>query len=260
MKTKLGNIFEGDSIVVSNSPHGVLQNGKAMDLVSYTSYHIIAPIDGVITGIYKNGTYDGGFHFIFGDYDILFHHCQVKRTGQFKKGQVIGTFLFKEGVPHVHTAIRVGGVWGLLLDYVDRNIKLLPEKGGKVTKWTNWSTYEGKYIILGNDTEMVYPQYPIRIRTLNTKPMALRAEPTTKSAAIAEIPTGFVWDSRRLASGELVTQNGRKSERWYGITIDNKPGWASACWIDEVRDEAGLIAENKLLTNKLNEINRISTI
>jgi len=156
---KLGNIFKGNSIVVTQSPHGALQKGRSMDFITYEGgWDLIAPIKGRVERLYGSGS-QAGFHFVFSAgndrYDILFHHCKAKAIGEYTKGAVIGSWNTGTG-SHVHTAIQVNGEWITLLDYINRSVQLLPTRGKPENKWTNWNTYWDRYLIYNNNEMVIY--------------------------------------------------------------------------------------------------------
>lgn len=261
METKLGNIFEGDSIVVAQSPHGVAQGSQSMDLYSNRGYTLCAPINGRIQGTYEQGEHRGGFHLVFGGYDILFHHCRAFKTGNVTRGEAIGSYLFKDGKLHVHTAIRVNGKWDLLLNYVDRKIRLLPEKGGAVTKWTDWNTYPNKYITLSGGDEMgVNIVYEVALK----KGWNIRSLPNTGAASKVLHTTGVgeVWHSRYQTKGQAVTANGWTSDDWIEVWKDGKAfgyvNYHAVAAINPAVPDAALLAENKVLKTDMSAIRKVT--
>lgn len=255
---KLGNIFKGNKIVITQSPHGSWQNYKSMDLINYESFDLIAPIDGEIPskGIYQAG-FQSGFHFVFGDYDILFHHCNVKRAGFFKKGEVIGNWMHKSGDLHVHTAIRVGGVWDVLLSYMDRDLQLLPTTGKPKNKWHKWPTYPDKYIIL-NDTDMVQIKFGAGVDDrlaekliITATTLNVRQYPSTSAPVVAQLTKGDVTVPSTFAKGEIVDGNDAWARHKSG-------GWYSLRWAERVEgnDCSGL---EKELEQKEAEIAKLQT-
>lgn len=234
---KLSRFFKNKNIVITQAPHGVLQNGRSMDMVNYQSYDLFAPVDGKVERVYKTG----GFHFVF-DYgkkcDIIFHHGLAPRAGRFKKGQKIGTW--RGFVPaHIHTAIKVDGKWDLLLNYMDRSIDLLPERGAPENKWTRWPTYPDKSI---SKSKPEYEMVDIKVGKtnrihipliVNTGVLNVRkepnAQPTTK--IVGKLKRGDEISSYRFADGQRIDGN----KTW--VYVFRLKGYASARLLREKKSK-----------------------
>lgn len=261
MQEKLGNFFEGGGMIITQSPHGSLQGGLAMDFVSYDSFKILAPIDGIVERKYGSG-WSGGFHFVFGSYDILFHHCTPIRPGFFHKGETIGNWLHKAGSLHIHTAIKVRGKWELVLSYIDRRVNLLPEKGNPPTKWTNWNTYPDKYITLGNNDmvqvkfgtdDVLAEKLEITATTLN-----VRQHPNTSSPIVATLNKGDITTPSTFATGEAVDGNSawakHKSGGWYSCRWTKRAGTVDCSEVEkELKKKEAEIALKQTKINEMTE-------
>lgn len=231
---KLASSLKG-KITVWQSPHGALQDGKAMDL-SGDDFNIYAPIDGRTERRYGSTHDTAGFHFMFGSYDILFHHAIPTRLGSFRKGDVIGSYLFKDGALHIHTAIKVSGRWDILLSYIDRRTKLVP--GGKIDpKWAEWSSYPDKQIILGNNNMLQLKtgvngkdKVQVLLEITANPTLKLRAMPNTNSKVVGNLKKGQRVSVNTFDTGTSVDGNTLWGK--YG-TI----GWFSMRWAKEVVED-----------------------
>jgi hypothetical protein len=139
---KLDNFYEGDSITITQAPHGA-QNGQAMDFILNPSNvgNLVAPWDGHVTYSSNQGK-QSYFNFTLPDGSyIQFVHGLPHRSGSFKKGEPLGYPTHH----HWHIGIFVTGRgWQRLLDYTRRDLNLI--RGvvdGKPVgaQWVNWNTY-----------------------------------------------------------------------------------------------------------------------
>lgn len=138
---KLGNFFVGNVFTISQSPHGSVQNGKAIDAVPVSGTRVIAPCD---MEIYyrKNDLGHQSYSYARGDgWKMVFVHCIIEKQGHVKKGTDIG-YLHTGGPVHLHVAIEVNGVWDVVLNYMDRSIQLALTAGFSSTHWKSWSTWK----------------------------------------------------------------------------------------------------------------------
>lgn len=138
---KLGNFFVGNVFRISQSPHGTVQNGKAIDAVPASGTRVIAPCD---MEIYyrKNDLGHQSYSYARGDgWKMVLVHCIIEKQGHVKKGTDIG-YLHTGGPVHLHVAIEVNGVWDVVLNYMDRNIQLELTSGFSSQHWKSWSTWK----------------------------------------------------------------------------------------------------------------------
>lgn len=146
---KLGNFFVGNVFTISQSPHGVNQNGKAIDAVPTSGTRVIAPCD---MDIYYRANNLGHQSYSYargeGFSRLVLVHCIIEKAGFVKKGTDIG-YLASGGAVHLHTAIEVNGAWDVVLNYMDRSIQLALTPGFTSHHWKFWSTW--KDLTLGNN-------------------------------------------------------------------------------------------------------------
>ncbi len=142
---KLGNFFTGNVFTISQSPHGALQGGKAIDCVPTSGTRVIAPCD---MEIYyrKNDLGHQSYSYARGNgFRIIFVHAMLEKTGFVKKGTDIG-YLATGGALHLHTAIEVNGVWDCVLNYMERTIELRLTAGFSSQHWKSWSSWSDKQL------------------------------------------------------------------------------------------------------------------
>lgn len=146
---KLGNFFVGNVFTISQSPHGALQGGKAIDAVPTSGNRLVAPCD---MEIYyrKNDLGHQSYSYARGDgWKIIFVHAIIEKSGFVKRGEDIG-HLASGGALHLHTAIEVNGAWDVVLNYMDRTVQLALTTGFSSQHWKSWSSW--KNLNLGNNT------------------------------------------------------------------------------------------------------------
>lgn len=152
---KLSNFFIGNTFTITQSPHGSLQGGKAIDAVPSSGNRLIAPCD---MDIYyrKNDLGHQSYSYARGEgFKIVFVHCIIEKSGNVKRGQDIG-YLATGGAVHLHTAIEVNGAWDCVLNYMDRSINLALTGGFASQHWKSWSTW--KDLTLGKNTVEILKQ------------------------------------------------------------------------------------------------------
>lgn len=139
---KLSNIFAGNTLRITQTPHGALQNYKSIDCVGgNNNLDIHAPADGRIEKVYGSGT-QSGFFLTNKDWSIIFHHCRPFKTGVVKRGDHIGQSTWH----HAHTAIKVNGIWDEIIPYMDRRITLSLGPGFSSQRYRYWSYYPDKQL------------------------------------------------------------------------------------------------------------------
>ncbi len=189
--------------------HGSLQANKARDCTGTEEGHELilkAPDNGRVERVYKDSKNpkQNGFHFVTPDgKDILFHHANPVRTGQFAPGEHLGGSAWH----HFHVAFKYQGVW--------RDIReILPIKPPQA------------------DRKM--QSYPVNfeIITNNTVEMNLRKGPNTKSEAL-----GKVAPKSKLKASELVQDSELVSgvSTWYKVTVGAVQGYISGAFVGEVK-------------------------
>lgn len=153
---KLSNFFVGNIFTISQSPHGSLQGGKAIDCVPTTGVRLIAPCD---MDIYYRANNLGHQSYSYARGDgfsrLVLVHCIIEKSGFVKRGQDIG-YLATGGAVHLHTAIEVNGAWDCVLNYMDRSIKLALTSGFTSQHWKSWATW--KDLTLGKNTVEILKQ------------------------------------------------------------------------------------------------------
>lgn len=153
---KLGNFFAGNVFTISQSPHGSVQNGKAIDAVPVSGTRVIAPCD---MEIYyrKNDLGHQSYSYARGDgWKMVFVHCSIEKQGHVKKGTDIG-YLHTGGPVHLHVAIEVNGVWDVVLNYMDRSIQLALTAGFSSQHWKSWTTWKDLNLGQNNMANFVIP-------------------------------------------------------------------------------------------------------
>lgn len=153
---KLGNFFVGNIFTISQSPHGTLQGGKAIDAVPTSGTRLIAPCD---MDIYYRANNLGHQSYSYargeGFTRLVLVHCIIEKSGFVKRGTDIG-YLATGGAIHLHTAIEVNGAWDVVLNYMDRSINLALTGGFTSQHWKSWSTW--KDLTLGKNTVEILKQ------------------------------------------------------------------------------------------------------
>lgn len=155
--TKLPNIFGGNEVLLTQSPHGAAQNYKALDTVARPLY---TPFDGCKTSRVFGSGQQRYFNLTLPDESYLqcVHGIPIKENHVFNAGEVFGETVkhYTNGIDtsHWHIAINVKGKgWDVVLNYLDRStqIKLIP--GFSSLHWKYWSTWEDLYLNI-KDTRM----------------------------------------------------------------------------------------------------------
>jgi hypothetical protein len=150
---KLSNFFQVPYLTITQSPHGLNQNKKALDIVQDGAVGILlAQADGEITLVKKlSDIKQSYFHYKLtdGSYIQYVHALPYEGKTKFKRGEKLGQSTWH----HYHVAINVKGKgWDTILNYMDRSIKLRGITGLN-PKWTRWSTYPDLFL---NLNEMAY--------------------------------------------------------------------------------------------------------
>lgn len=146
-ETKLTNFFVGNTLKITQSPHGKYQNYQSMDFVPEDGRNkrIIAPADGTVSKVYDSG-HQRFFYFSCKDWRIIFVHCYPTVTGNVKRGDHIG-YLAEGGAIHAHVGLELGigkGNWRKVLDYMDRSVKLQWAYATPPST-ADWANYDGVY-------------------------------------------------------------------------------------------------------------------
>jgi len=153
---KLSNFFVGNTFTITQSPHGALQGGKAIDAVPTSGTRLIAPCD---MDIYYRANNLGHQSYSYargeGFTRLVLVHCIIEKSGFVKRGTDIG-YLATGGAIHLHTAIEVNGAWDVVLNYMDRSINLALTGGFTSQHWKSWSTW--KDLTLGKNTVEILKQ------------------------------------------------------------------------------------------------------
>jgi hypothetical protein len=142
---KLPNIFGGNTIYLTQSPHGANQNYKAIDVLPKD---LITPFDGCKTSI-TYGTGGGRwFNLTLPDGSIIqcVHGVPTRQNSEFKKGEIFGKAVPYSNGDHWHIAIRVAGIWRVILDYIDQTNNIELVGNFKSQHWKNWSTWQDLYL------------------------------------------------------------------------------------------------------------------
>lgn len=157
---KLGNIFEGNVFLLTQSPHGKFQNLKAVDgrHPKKSNKNLVAPTAGTVGSVLGSGQ-QRYFYFSCHRWKIQFVHAKPVKKGFVRKGQKIGEIVpykDKQGnrADHAHIAINVGGKWKTIFDYMNHEVKIKcnPALPWKSKKWEKWSTW--------NDRELASCEHP----------------------------------------------------------------------------------------------------
>lgn len=246
---KLRSWSDKPFLVISQSPHGAYQSGKAIDFAHLSGN---APARGKIT-YFKPQPNPKQNYFGFGadNWQIQFVHSNPQQ----KVGSVVdaGKPLWRSSWHHSHDTIEVDGIWEYVLSCLDWDVVPVYwlREGQKHPVWTNKSTYRSIELPPYPVTiiEMVNLQQPIECVSTNTVPMNVRKEPTTKSESIAKMPPQTAFKTTKVARGEMV----EGVDTWYGYT----QGWVSGKYIKELSSPSNaelekkvveLTAKNELLT------------
>lgn len=154
---KLSNFFVGNTFTITQSPHGALQGGMALDAVPSVGNRLVAPCD---MDIYyrKNDLGHQSYSYGRGEgFRIVFVHCIVEKSGNVKRGEDIG-YLAGGGAVHLHTAIEVNGKWDVVLNYMDRSINLALSGDFSSQHWKSWVTWKDLNL-LSNNVEILKQTY-----------------------------------------------------------------------------------------------------
>lgn len=227
---KLKSWSDKPFLIISQSPHGNNQNGKAMDFAHLKGN---APAPGKVIQRYPQSDPQLNY-FTFGqdNWELQCVHTDpVRPVGSSAN---TGEPLWKSTWNHVHLTIKISSKWEYALSCLDWDsvpVYWLKE-GQKHPVWTNKSTYPSielpPYPI--QNTEMVNLQLPIKCVSTNTVDMNIRKEPTTKSEAIGKMPPSTPWQTQKVARGEAV----EGVDTWYGFS----GGFVSGKYVRE------LVAQN----------------
>lgn len=153
---KLGNIFEGNTFGLTQSPHGT-PDGLAVDgrHPDRGNKKILAPTDGVVEKVIGSGQ-QRYFHLSCQKWRLRFVHCKptVKAGTKVKRGQQIGELVVyrnKAGAraDHCHLVIFLINTPKCVMIYFDRAIKILLIGPFKNKQWGSWAYWNKNW---GNRT------------------------------------------------------------------------------------------------------------
>lgn len=250
---KLDNIVPGNDLIITQNNHGANQNMMAFDFGHLAGQ---AQADGKISKYVPlyNPKLDSKypyrqsyFHFLMeaGNYIEYVHALSTKLLNAvYKRGQS----LWNSKWHHVHAAIVVAGKWGVLLDYMRRDIALWWLKvGQKHPVWTNWSTYRDLHLpplpnIITN--EMVKLELNIKCKVISTEKLNVREQPNTTSKVVGQVNPGTVFETKEVASGTVVEGDAT----WYKYPPLN--GWVSGKWVQELPQGDTAELEKQLAAEK----------
>lgn len=148
---KLGNLFYGDTITITQSPHSINQGYCAFDGYGSGSkklklrvpegypYWTVQDVKGVGKGRFFNLVSSNGRFY------IQMVHCRPYKVGRVYPGEDLGEivpYLNDEGKreDHLHWAPVADKKWRWFTDYIDREIKLRWGWPGE-SRWDDYSTY-----------------------------------------------------------------------------------------------------------------------
>ena len=263
---KLGNFLYGDVIMSNPSGvgnqdpnkwlHGALQGNQAIDCYgSSQSLDWRCPQDGQVTSVSGTGQ-DRCFNFSSNGIIIQFVHSVPDHMGFFKKGDHLG----KSAWHHLHVAVRVGGVWFPIVDFMDQSIIIRPESNkNMIIPFSAIKYLQDRDSVTGlliNNSTMATLDYPIPCKTLNTADANIRSTPDTTTPnniiGVMKPLTKFV--CTKVTDGQTITQNGRTSSLWYWVGN----GWFGGCWVNYDLPAANcdaVTAELNTTKQKLEEAN-----
>lgn len=206
---KLGNIFEDNTLTITQSLHGILQLFTAFDFVN-NPLEVIAPTgykNWNIERVYGQGRYKG-FHLVSENkrVDILYHHAIPYKTGKVKAGDKIG----KSAWHHFHVSIKVDGKWHWITDYLKRSIDLKWAYNAP-SKWDDWATYP---------VSLHLPETS-RIVKVSVNVLNIRLKPNTKSKVLGQLAKNEKIRAYNLVSGEKVGKN----DKWIKIKYNKKSAY-----------------------------------
>jgi hypothetical protein len=257
---KLNNFSLDNWLVITQAKHGAAQGNMAFDIGLLGGS---APANGVVTKIYTHTTspkpYPARLSFFdFGKDNWILQMVHAKP--KYKVGVAVPdrAALWDSTWHHLHVGIKVNSNWGVVFDYMRRDIELYwLKKGQKHPTWTNWSTYTDRQLQPytnipdnGKLFEMVKLQHPITVRNDTGDYVNIRKAPTSKSEKLGQISPGASWQTQCVAEGESVDGN----STWY----QNGAAWVAGRFLTEVpqttnQDELdALKAQNEVL-KKQNE-------
>lgn len=254
---KLGNFFTGNVFTITQSPHGALQGGKAIDCVPTSGTRVIAPCD---MEIYyrKNDLGHQSYSYARGTgFRIIFVHAIIEKTGFVKRGTDIG-YLASGGALHLHTAIEVNGVWDTVLNYMERTIELRLASGFSSQHWKSWSTW--KDLTLGqNNMTFNYELYTKD----NNLYMRVLSGSINANATVKNLTKGTSWQvfCNKSVGNDGGAINTGMEEALYEVIAsgivrqyDNRPAPVDPC--ANVKTE--LANANKIIATKDSEINKLN--
>jgi len=254
---KLGNLIQGNVLVLTQRTHGVNQNNHALDISSRFGAGI-APAEGRFLSEYKgSGATDDDDAFLWGKPEdgwvIQFTHSRCINRGNVTRG----TRLFDTTTNHYHIALMEnpkawagglpkGGTWRVIIDYMDRSLGLgWLTPSGKHPVWTSWGTYTDRHLrplAKVVEYEMVGLQFPVKCVTTNTTDMNVRKEPSTKSESIRKVAPNTPFETRTLSSGEAIDG----VSTWYFMG----DGWVSGRYVNQIPSTNNEQLEKDLVETK----------
>lgn len=142
---KLGNIFEGNIIGFTQSPHGT-PNGLAIDCrhPDKANKNIIAPTDGIVEAVLDSGQ-QRYFHLSCRKWKLRFVHCKptIKAGTKVKRGQKIGELVpyydkNRDRADHCHAVVLLAEGPRCVMIYFDRSLGIQLIGNFKSKQWGNW--------------------------------------------------------------------------------------------------------------------------
>ena len=254
---KLGNFFTGNVFTITQSPHGALQGGKAIDCVPTSGTRVIAPCD---MEIYyrKNDLGHQSYSYARGTgFRIIFVHAIIEKTGFVKRGTDIG-YLATGGALHLHTAIEVNGVWDTVLNYMERTIELRLASGFSSQHWKSWSTWKDLSL---NTNNMTF-NYELYVKNNNLY-MRVLSGSINANATVRNVTKGTSWQvfCNKSVGNDGGAINTGMEEALYEVIasgivrqFDNRPAPVDPC--KTVKDE--LASALRVIDSKNSEINKLN--
>ncbi len=185
--------------------------------------------------------------------ELMFAHCAPENN-------TIG-HIFNSGEQFCHSIWNHWHLSGIVNDakgqrvfyditeFLDRSqVKIYDVTANAFTSY--WTTIQrdlnGNLVNLPiTNYQMVTLQQLITIKSLGAP--QVRQSPSSGSADIGDIALNQVWQTNKVAQGEMINQNGRSTDVWYGDPSGK--GWVSGAWLNEVA--AGIPADYQQIKTDL---------
>lgn len=247
---KFESFSDKSYLILSQSPHGSYQDGKAIDFAHLSGN---APAKGKVNYFKPQGnTRQNYFGFGQDGWELqAVHSNPMKSVGSIiEKGQA----MWRTTWHHLHLTLKFNGKWYYVLSALDWNkVKVYWLKYGQSHPvWTKQSTYGSlelpPYL---SKTEMVNLQQAIQCQSTNTIDMNIRKEPSTGAGVIGKMKPNTRFSTKQVAKGSNV----QGVDTWYKYSS----GWVSGKYVRELPQTADCSAVEKQLSEANKKIESLNS-